>query len=823
MDLPSPKRSRRTINIKSIVEVDDNDVVVNTEGSGSDEAPSSDAADDDNNNIAALAKRAWEHYRNYIDGAFGNDEEEDDDDEQAKAKEQQHEGDVDELLELIEIIVSSSSSSIRISPLVLSETVTATTSSSLTSSSSSAVPASSITSSENYYSNPLVLLLLTDNGGDDGGIADCLLPILLSMAYVHLANHAVSESFMTSPSSLATTSTATAAAATTTTSCNSNLGDSSSSSSSPEYYFQKALHYWPTNPLAMSLQANYHRMYHRSTTSDVCSMYVQASESAAFWRRVALEFLDEEEDEVGEDSENDERIGEADDEKKDLGDEDIINAKEWIELLVLNGALDVDYIGKDDDDDNDDDGDDDDKGGEGNRKDSNNCSKHNNNNEVVGEEDYSASGVEATASFMSAFMLSMLSKHDEALLHLQKFNLSHRIHPNVWSAAASNQEVAKLLPCSSSDPPSSLSSSSSLLFPPRIYGKVINDNGRGILPPELYNRLCTLFAPNAPYWKESNYDHRGYYSYFMHLNDDNHNGGDSVKDRPTNVIEDVIANHLLPLAEQALQQCASSNIELPSSRPPPRIVGAEWWTHTRPLGANLGHQIHFDTDESLLEREKRVTHPVISSVLYLTGAAARGGDCQGGYKNGAGSTIVFDQTPESTDVAPQAWIAHPQDNSFMAFPGNLLHGVLPCTGTRCGKGVDDDDDDDDDIDAATGHRLTFMVGFWTRNVTEGMDNNRELYTPCGKFPPPSEHSWVKQSQQGYGSCESTTRTEKQHQMKDENGEEYDVLPSVSPAWERIIRNKGGKNDVSLIIPKGLDHRFFVNNAPHCFSESLFEK
>jgi hypothetical protein len=335
--------------------------------------------------------------------------------------------------------------------------------------------------------------------------------------------------------------------------------------------------------------------------------------------------------------------------------------------------------------------------------------------------------------------------------------------------------------------------------------------------------LCDLFAPNAPYWKESNYDHRGYYSYFINLSDDKNNGVDSVKDHPTNIIEDVIVNHLLPLAEQVLQEKESSSTNTETSSPPSsRIVGAEWWTHTRPLGANLGHQIHFDTDESLLEREKRVTHPIISSVLYLTGAGREG--WQGGSGGGsAGSTIVFDQTPESTDVASKAWISHPRDNSFMAFPGNLLHGVLPCSGTRCVKSLADAGAGagSDDHGATINHRLTFMVGFWTRDVTEEMDNDRELYTPCGQLPPPSEHSWVMQSQKGYGSTDVKTRPARK--IMDDNYKEYDDLPPVSPAWERIICSEGGNNDSALIIPKGLDHRFFVRNAPHCFSESLHEK
>ena len=155
--------------------------------------------------------------------------------------------------------------------------------------------------------------------------------------------------------------------------------------------------------------------------------------------------------------------------------------------------------------------------------------------------------------------------------------------------------------------------------------------------------MCSLFAPDAPYWLESDYQNRGYYSFFAPKKE--------KEKEPTNVIEDVIKNHLLPLAEQ---ECSDES-----------IVGVEWWVHTRPTGNNLGHPIHFDTDESLLAREKKVSHPVVSSVLYLTGAER---DKETNSAS-AGPTIVFDQTPDSTTVASKAWISKPQDNSFMIFPG----------------------------------------------------------------------------------------------------------------------------------------------------------
>ena len=56
---------------------------------------------------------------------------------------------------------------------------------------------------------------------------------------------------------------------------------------------------------------------------------------------------------------------------------------------------------------------------------------------------------------------------------------------------------------------------------------------------------------------------------------------------------------------------------------------AEWWLHSRPHTA--GHQLHYDTDEQRLRSGAGVHCPLVSTVLYLSGAAA------------AGPTVVLDQ------------------------------------------------------------------------------------------------------------------------------------------------------------------------------------
>lgn len=405
------------------------------------------------------------------------------------------------------------------------------------------------------------------------------------------------------------------------------------------------------------------------------------------------------------------------------GDVEDDGVKEWLELLIVNGMLGTEYI---DDEDEEEEVDLPEK-------------------EEEGEGYYSSSAVEGTSRFTSAMLLSTLGKHNEALEQLQHFDLTHRLHPHVWQ-----QKVEE----SKEDGPTLFTGS--------------------VLPQELHDAMCRTFAPDAVYWNESDYAHRGYHSYFFDIAE------------PSNLIEEVIVNHLLPLAKK----CYGGKEE---------IVGAEWWTHHRPIQANLGHNLHFDTDEALLSQEQVISHPIVSSVLYLT--AGEGAT--------SGPTIILDQTPDSKEVATKCWTCVPQNNSFMVFNGNQLHGVLPCPGDKYENEKSDNVDtmdwkkkqDTEDVP----HRLTFMVGFWTRCVPDKMEN-RTVYGPCGPLPPADSTEWVRDINEY-----------PKHLAPSKNLNES-TLPKISPAWESIQRNEGD----TLDIPRGVDHQFFVNGAPQCFRDSLFE-
>lgn len=538
-----------------------------------------------------------------------------------------------------------------------------------------------------------------------------LLPVLISMSYLHIGSHAISLALAEEQG-----------------------GDGSMFSRRPEEYLTLSLQYFPYNAAAASMLANYLRMNMLAPVDHICNLYMLAANNASKMRSLAISLLDNE------------TVGEE--------------VKEWIELLLLNGIAGSEFADPEDGQEEEDSGD-----KEGNGKDQ---------EEEEEEEEVTDSEVEATASFMASLLNSIQGKHEEALNYQKKFGITHRIHPNVWSGAkiSVNDVVAKTAGDSPVPVPASFRSI----------------NGNGVLPEKQYKGLCDVFSPTSPYWKESDYDNRGYYSYFLDLTDD-------MRKSPKSIIEDVIVNHLLPLAKRGL-----------SAEEGEKICGAEWWTHHRPIQANLGHQLHFDTDEALLAQEHAITHPILSSVLYLTGGST------GDTVSPAGSTIVFDQTPDSEQVASKVWTSQPRNNTFMIFPGDLLHGVLPCPG--------DEADAPQPSSEPPEHRLTFMVGFWTRRVPDKM-TDRRLYGPCGPLPPSTgDHTWVQNIATGYGSgCNSAASSGRAEIVSF-------ALPEMSPAWECLDKDGNrniGSDGRCLEIPRGLDHRFFVQNAPHCFRDSLMNK
>jgi hypothetical protein len=564
-----------------------------------------------------------------------------------------------------------------------------------------------------------------------------MLPILASVAYLNLGSTAIARHTSTSGSSSSSPTEVT------TDTENTEKNDLQTA----QGYIKASLEWYPRNAMAWSAGANLGRMSCTMDEASVVDWYQKAAMYAHETRKETLELLETREY----DNDNDDN-----------------NVKEWMELLLLWQVTGVQYVDDDADDKHEIDDDHkhqpeealedphtDDQPKEIHNGDQPEEASEEPDNDDKPEEEleepdgcFSASSVEATSRFMAAMLLSRAGDHTQALHHLQAFPLTHRLHPNVWDRTPANGQAPQALPPASTAP--------------------VSFRG-GVLPPALYQRMTEVFAPGADYWRESDYANRGYYSFYEDIGD--------VDKAPPNLIHDVIVNHLLPLAKQILD-----NEEVAS-----RICGYEWWTHSRVDRANLGHVLHFDTDDCFLTESQEICHPLVSSVLYLTGNET------------SGSTIVMDQTPESDCVAETCWRSDPCANSFMAFPGNLLHGVLPCQGRS---------------NDTKQHRLTFMIGFKTRRVPD-QRKKEDLYGPCGPLPPNTE-AWVKEIERGY---ENPTP----HVPRQESIEKQE-LPRTSPAWERIHQDMKLVDDKSpLQLPQALDHDFFVNGAPKCFREKLFDK
>lgn len=599
-------------------------------------------------------------------------------------------------------------------------------------------------------------------------------------------------------------------------------------------HLTRAITMFPQNALAWSMAANYGRMNSFTDPITILSWYQHAAHCASQVRQAAIQLLEEET------NVNDKSSSQRHPEISD-------DVKEWIESLLLHQVTGVELCEAEDEEEDNEAA----------------CYKKEQNSDV---ETWSASTVESTARFMAAMISSTLGKHDAALEQLQYFDLTHRLHPNVWDAVfdegkeMSNSNDHQYIRNHSHHHGKGDNGTicQALHFPVMYYCET------GILPPYLYQRLCSVFAPNASYWRESDYATRGYFSFFMDRRRSKEKD-DNKPPPPLNLIEHVIVHYMMPHLQEQLHKHAES------------IAGFEWWVHTRPTGANLGHNLHFDTDEALLAQRRKqkgdqdgdnanddgggddddwITHPLVSSVLYLTTGESEDQQLEARSRSRAGATIILNQTPQAAQPADCVWYNVPKSNTFMTFPGNLLHGVLPCPAITEGtsniseattKSTDAASvstssqgihklwadkgqaaSETDLTHPSSNHRLTFMVGFWDRRVPDRM-REQKIYGPCGPLPEVSDdNSWVREIHKGYESNKAGA---------EDNGSESKSactaalastttapVKRITPAWECITsKRRFTKQDPVLEIPRSIDHRFFVRGAPECFRASLLER
>ena len=149
------------------------------------------------------------------------------------------------------------------------------------------------------------------------------------------------------------------------------------------------------------------------------------------------------------------------------------------------------------------------------------------------------------------------------------------------------------------------------------------------------------------------------------------------------------------------------------------IVGAEFWAQSRPAGAFIDP--HFDKDEFLLRSEGLMRMPCLSTVTYLSALG--------------GPTVIFNQTATAdklvSPAAPdEAYFVWPRRSRHAVFQGDMYHAV---------RG---------DLAVTGGHRVTFLINWWARDLTEGdqravrlnEDVLGDLHQQCYARPPPPRES-----------------------------------------------------------------------------------
>jgi hypothetical protein len=421
-----------------------------------------------------IIQMSWGHYRSFL-------EPEQQDEENEEEEENQHceeNGDIDEIQEVIDLLKNH----VHVNAHVAVKKRTTN---------NNIENASSITSTaDDYDSNDrerIVSQLVQSLNSIEN-----MLPALLSMSYLHLGNHAISQGFSQQQEQEAHEQQQESKSNTTTAATDTTPDRIDTA----KEYLEQSLAYFPWNASATSMLANYNRMNMLQSPELTCRDYELASRNASIVRDVAISLLEED------DNDGDDGNGHDNDNGDNEEEEEGNMLKEWCELLLLNGMSDTEFIGCDDDEEEEEDDE---------EKEEVNTSEQVENDqecpdEIMQQQDeFSNSNVEATAAFMAALLNSTLGSHDKALQYLRKFDVSHRVHPNVWlsSTKSPSQKSPKEFIVVEGDNLDDLS-----LSPKRFISK------DGILPTSIYNDLCQLFSPSASYWQESNYNQRGYYSFF---------------------------------------------------------------------------------------------------------------------------------------------------------------------------------------------------------------------------------------------------------------------------------------------------------------------
>lgn len=231
----------------------------------------------------------------------------------------------------------------------------------------------------------------------------------------------------------------------------------------------------------------------------------------------------------------------------------------------------------------------------------------------------------ANAVYLYAVELHRLGRYDEAAPSLALLGARFRISRDAWDAARERPRRAKrVTPATNSGTGSA--------FPWISMGEKVKV-WRDAVPRDVRDVLLRALAPGARFFTETNYGDgdQGYYSFSYDLSK-----------APGNAVEYLI-QHLRQLLPPELRRSPTSG-DGNDGAGAGTVTHAEWWCHSRPVGPSVGHQLHFDMDETILNLRNEVAHPRFSSVVYLSGGSR------------SGPTLVFDQRWGDASLAEEGWM-----------------------------------------------------------------------------------------------------------------------------------------------------------------------
>eukprot|EP01063_Lacrimia_lanifica_P012822 TRINITY_DN1952_c0_g2_i1.p1 TRINITY_DN1952_c0_g2~~TRINITY_DN1952_c0_g2_i1.p1 ORF type:complete len:505 (+),score=177.32 TRINITY_DN1952_c0_g2_i1:64-1578(+) len=182
----------------------------------------------------------------------------------------------------------------------------------------------------------------------------------------------------------------------------------------------------------------------------------------------------------------------------------------------------------------------------------------------------------------------------------------------------------------------------------------------GALPAPLFSALQHAFRPDGLFWSEHRYT-VGKTPYFSYRHELPRSPGD-VRN-----VMDAVMREVWELMMKDIPNAKNAKY-------------AEWWAHCRPH--HDAHQLHFDSDN---EGKGGVRNPIANCIIFLTEGCG-------------GPTMVTTHRHGATKLANTGFLVYPKTNRIVAYPANVLHGVIP------GRGVAPD--------GGKARRTTLMIALW---------------------------------------------------------------------------------------------------------------